>query len=178
MKKLNTYYLVAAIAIVVLLKFWFGTLPNDRPLLMLTPLAHIVSVVTGVELTFMPTEGYYLADLHVVINRSCSGVNFWCISFFLLCMVAAVYPLRSKVVTVLMVPVLLVVSYVFTLFVNASRILLALYINKWMITAKIVPPGWLHTGLGIFIYLFFLIGMYMLAQYLFSKYARTHEKSA
>lgn len=178
MKKDDTlYYYAAALVGLVLLKLWFETVPADGPSFLLAPLAVLIEQFTGTTAVFEPGTGYYYEQINIIINKSCSGFNFMCLCFILVCFLSFKH-IANKRNRILIIPVVSTISYFITLIVNTSRILIAVFVNSQIAFFAQNPPWWLHVAEGILIYLFFLIVIYLLTELLFTKLTRHNEKSA
>lgn len=152
-------------------------MPEDQPDFILAPVTRVVELLTGENATYIENRGYLLAGLNIVINKSCSGFNFMCITFGLICFVISGYPPRRKHSLYLLLLPTLICAYLFTLAVNTSRILLAVQINFRVQQWGFPIPDWLHLAEGVFVYLFFLILIYIITNSLFTKII-SHEKPA
>jgi len=67
-------------------------------------------------------------------------------------------------------------AYLMTILVNASRILLAIFIDRLGEQFISDQIGWLHQAEGIFIYLFFLIVIHLGFEHLFKRLTQRHAK--
>lgn len=177
MKRQNIYYYVAVVLVVVLLKLGFASVKDDGPALLLSPLAAVIELFTGTKATFHPGTGYYYDQINIIISKSCSGFNFICLSFLLLCFLSLKH-ITNERKRILVIPVVLTISYAIALIVNTSRILVAVFVNTQITSFSHTPPAWLHVAEGTFIYLFFLIVIYLLTELLFTKQTRHNEKSS
>jgi exosortase K len=156
--ELPYYGFIAFIFIVS--KLLYKNLGNDELLLFLTPVSFLVSFFTGSSLSFSAESGYYLPSLNILIDKSCSGFNFWLISFVMIGFTVVTYIQNRKRRVILLISSLLI-AYLLTIIANTSRIISILKMNN------ILPNldenyEWIHTAQGTFVYLFFLIGFYLL----------------
>src|SRR5688500_15337695 len=81
--KLNNnlpYYLIAA-AIFILLKFAFNLATHDELLFLLQPTDKLVELMTGSRSEYNTQQGYLHEELNILVDKSCSGFNFWVLSF-------------------------------------------------------------------------------------------------
>src|SRR5437016_1258435 len=70
--------------IFLLLKFWYASANNEDLGLFLKPTSNLVSLMTGSKWTMEGGYIYYFKNLHITIEKSCSGFNFFLISFVVL----------------------------------------------------------------------------------------------
>jgi len=148
---------------------------HDQLFFILKPTNGLVEIFTGSPSFYDATIGYYYPNLNITIEKSCSGFNFWLLAFVLSAFVSLNY-LQSKKAKAFIIPVMLVVSYLLTLFVNASRIVTSLAANSMTSAWYDHPVTWLHQAEGAFIYLMFLILFYSSLQFFYSKNFTRHEK--
>ena len=129
----------------------------------LTPTAHLVSVVTGATFTFQPGEGYFARDRLFLIEKSCAGINFMIAAFGML--VFALFHRVSSVTSAARVMgVSLLVSYLAAVAVNTARISLAM----WLAAHPAAVPAFnavdVHRLEGIVVYFGSLVLLYELVR--------------
>lgn len=169
-------YLIVGLLFVVL-KLGHSAAETGDLFFLLKPVASLVSLFSGAPYVYLPAEGFYYESLNIVIDKSCSGFNFGCLCFLTLCFPAFRY-ITGKKARCFVIPALLVLTYGFTVLVNTSRILLAILINKCIYVWNVIPPKWLHVAEGVFVYLFSLILIYIVFEFVLLKTIRPHEKLA
>lgn len=170
------YYLFTMI-IFMALKVWYTTTDHDQLLFILKPTQLLVEAFIGSSAIYDSTHGYFYPDLNITIEKSCSGFNFWLLSFTLFVFVALNH-LRSTAWKLLTIPLMLLLSYLLTPLVNASRIVTSIVANNYTQQFSDYPITWLHQAEGTFIYLFFLLLFYTVLQFFFLQHATRHEKIA
>jgi len=112
-----------------LLKFAFTFVSNDDLLFLLKPTDAIVRLLTGSSSFYLAENGYYHKELHILIDKSCSGFNFWILYFLLFSFLTLKYvdkPLHK----ILVISISLVFAYILTIFVNASRIFVSIVVKS------------------------------------------------
>ncbi len=159
MMSANYLYYFFTMVVFVVLKAIYPMTDHDQLLFILKPTNILVEFFTGSSSIYDATQGYYYPDLHITIEKSCSGFNFWLISFALSVFVSLNY-IKTKIAKILITPGMLLLSYILTLFVNTSRILASIKANHFVETFSDHPIDWLHQAEGSFIYLLFLILFY------------------
>ena len=70
------FYLAAGI-IFLLLKLGHSMADHNALQFLLWPTSKLVALMTGASSSYLPEGGYFHAQLNIVINKSCSGFNFW-----------------------------------------------------------------------------------------------------
>ena len=169
------YYLIAA-GLFILLKFGFTAAGNNDPAFLLKPTDKLVGLLTGSHSVCLVNSGYYHDKLNILIDKSCSGFNFWVLCFLMFTYLTVKYfdkPLHK----VMVIPAALVCAYFLTIFVNTSRIFASIVVQSQ--TMYILPGRQylIHEAVGVITNLSFLI----LAYYLIEKFLthrKRHEKSA
>ena len=154
----NLLYFGISAILFIGLKFIYSMLGIEQLWWLLRPTKALVETLTGSRASYTAEQGYFFERLNIVIDKSCSGFNFWLICFMLLVylILSARPQLKGRI---LVIPLALFIAYGLTLFVNSSRILLAITINKLAIIPHNIP--WLHEAEGAFVYLFFLTMIYL-----------------
>lgn len=144
---------------------------NDALIFILKPLSSIISIVTDASFSYSNETGFYFKNLNIAIDKSCSGINFWFISFVVFS-ISIIKVCKSNIQKVISIPLILVSTYILTLFANTSRILTSIFIAKQ--TSYDYP--WLHQTEGVFIYLSLLILVYTILNRSLSKFNNYNEK--
>jgi len=154
--KIKPYFFHGIILILaVFSKLTYSYATNDSLFFILKPLSSIVSFLISSDFIYINESGFYFENLNITIDKSCSGINFWIISFVVFSF-SFLRLARSNFKKFLSIPILLVLTFIFTLFANTSRILTSIIISK---QTNLDYP-WLHQAEGIFIYLSLLILVY------------------
>ena len=156
------YYLTAAV-IFILLKFAFAAAENEDLVFLLGPVDKFAGWLTGSRSVFIPQRGYFHETLNILIDKSCSGFNFFVLCFLCFSYLAVKYfdkPLRK----VLALGSSLGGAYFLTIFVNTSRIFVSIAVQNQ--TKNVFPhqQHLVHNAIGIIINLSFLVLAYYLAE--------------
>ena len=172
----NLPYYPAIGAIIFLLKWSYTTAgPGDLQVL-IRPVAGLVSLITGAAGEY-GEKGCYYAHLNIVIDKSCSGFNFLILCYGMLASLAipSVSGVRAKMLAVILA---LPGALLLTVLVNSARILSVYFVQQLSGAFREHPATWLHQAAGAFIYLFFLMLIYIGADFLIHKLSGRHAKSA
>lgn len=153
-------YGIIAMMIFIFLKFWYSEANNEDVLFLLKPINKLVNIVTGSNSIFQAEVGYINGNLNIIINKICSGFNFMLIGFLMLSFLMMKY-ISSGKMQLFILPLALMVSYGFTIIVNASRILFSVLINRF----SAGKSSFLHQFEGTFVYLSFLMLLYLSVDY-------------
>lgn len=122
---------------------------------LLKPVTGMIEVFSGCQ--SKPTlEGAFLfSEFNILIDISCSGFNFFLLCFGMF-VVMLIRHFNSSIRKLLAFPISLAIAYLLTIFVNTSRILVAILIQH---TLAFDHPA-IHLAIGVFIYLSSLIISY------------------
>jgi exosortase K len=161
----------------ILLKLGYTVANNDNLVFLLKPTNALVGLLTGSHAVYFSDRGYFYSNLNIVIEKSCSGFNFWILCFAMLSFLMQQHT-KSTLYKILSIPFCLGAAYLFTIFVNASRIFASIIIqHQANSVAPNIPHDVLHEIIGVTTNLSFLI----LAYYLLEKTLKNkhhHEKLA
>lgn len=120
------------------------------------PVAAAVAIYYGSDYHYNSDHAFAFDDLMIVIDKSCSGFNFFMISIVSMLLMMALTPVDKKktLLTILMIPL---IAYITTLLTNTSRIInLIEFQNKLSIGCGI-DESLSHTLIGSFIYMISLL---------------------
>lgn len=172
----NVPYYLAAIVLFFLLKFGYTIADNDHLVFLLKPIDKFFGLLTGSHSIYLPHEGYYHESLNILINKSCSGFNFWILSFLAFTYLGIKYSNNQKH-RILSLPAALLSGYLLTIFANTSRIFASIIIQNQ--TKFFLPDQQhlVHEAVGIITNLSFLILTYYFTE-IFLIHRRQNEKSA
>ena len=174
----NIYYYLLTLVSYVLLKFFYSLATIDELSFLLKPTNKLVGLVLNSKAQYLSEKGYYHDELNILIDKSCSGFNFWVLCFIMLSFLSFTY-LSKKKLKIIALPIVLAITYILTIAVNTSRILFSILIQKIQANNSIEKEfSWLHQAEGIFMYLFFLILIYLGFEYILKKINQNYEKLA
>lgn len=172
--KTNTLlYLFVAIGFILLKVFYKNAVVSDLKFL-LAPTNYIVSFCTNSPSIFQNDIGYYFKDLHITIDKSCSGFNFYCM-ILLMYAFFIIKELISKKSKWLALTMSFIICYCVTLIANTSRIIIAIY-SKNLLPQNLYKQTWMHETQGILVYLIYFILFFNLTKIIINKL--NHEKTA
>jgi exosortase K len=160
----NTPYYIAAMLLFFGLKFGYSTATTDDVWLLLAPTSKIVALLTSSQPEYSAVHGFLFQNLHITIEKSCSGFNFWLINFVLF-LFQTLKAAKTTVLKLLFFPFAATICYLLTVVVNASRILFAIKTNAIALHFGLdlhQKYAWLHETEGAIIYLTALIGFYLI----------------
>jgi exosortase K len=77
----NIPYYLTSVGLFVLLKVGFTFADNNDLAFLLKPTDKFVGLLTGSQSVFLAKDGFFYEKMNVVIDKSCSGFNFWILCF-------------------------------------------------------------------------------------------------
>ncbi len=173
----NIYYYLSAAALFILLKFGFASVGTESLSVLLAPVNKMVELVTGSNAFYLQGTGYSHQKLNIIIDKSCSGYNFFLLTFLMLTIHAV--PFFSRTIHKLAVlPFSLLIAYVLTLFVNTTRIVASIYFQKQLTNVLPLSPSVIHESIGVISNLSFLIAIYYFTDKLLTNNKYTHAQPA
>ncbi|MFM9948864.1 MAG: exosortase K [Saprospiraceae bacterium] len=159
----NIPYYLTAIGLFILLKFGFTLADNNDLTFLLNPTDKLVGLLTGSHSVYLSGRGYYHEHLNIIIDKSCSGFNFW-ILCFLLFTYLAVKHFHKSLHKFLTIPTALIGAYLLTMFVNTSRIFASIIVQAQTKNIFLNQQPIIHEAIGIITNLTFLILAYILIE--------------
>jgi exosortase K len=126
----------------------------------LSPTAQVVGTVTNTAFVAVPAEGYVSYERLVVIEKSCAGINFLVAAFGMLT-IALLHRVRSASSGLGVVAASLSAGYLAAVFVNATRITIALWLADRPSAVLSLGAGQMHRLEGIVVY---FAGLVLLAE--------------
>ena len=135
---------------------------------MLGPLSFIVGLLSGLHFEFNPLVGYVNHSGNVILGTTCAGINFMII--LIMASAFTFLPKLSFKEQFVCAPFLIIIAWIFSLFVNASRVSIAIKLISWQRYVHALGTDKAHEALGVFYYLFFLMLYYFIVQKLITNH--------
>ncbi|MCD2426156.1 exosortase K [Niabella pedocola] len=168
---------VAGSLILILLKLLLRQSDADDLYFLLAPVSAIIEATGNYHAQFISGAGFFFRDLHVIINKSCSGAT-----FMLTALLPAGYLLLSYSRNVKSFfktfPIALLFVYFLTILANTTRILTAIKLGGTSFLMGHIAPEKLHELLGMITYLFYLISAFLLTEKLLQLKSRKYAHPA
>jgi exosortase K len=159
----NIPYYASVILLFLLLKFGFTVADNNDLTFLLKPTDKLVGLLTGSGSVYSADCGFYHEKLNILIDKSCSGYNFWILSFLLFAYVA-IKNFNKPMPKILCIPFALVGAYLLTIFVNTSRIFVSIIVQAHTDLIFNKQQHIIHEAIGIITNLTFLVLAYILIE--------------
>ena len=159
----NIPYYLTAVGLFILLKFGYTLAKNNDLTFLIKPTDKLVGLLTCSHSVYLAKSGYYHEHLNIVIDKSCSGFNFW-ILCFLLFTYLTVRHFNKTLNKILSIPTALIGAYLLTIFVNTSRIFASIVVQSQTKKILLNHQHILHEAIGIITNLTFLILAYVLIE--------------
>ena len=160
-KNISLY--ITGATIFILMKIAYRQAETNDLTFLLSPTSQLVGIVTGSKPVHQAESGYYFESLHIFIDKSCSGFNFWALSFFLFLYLAVKHfnKISNKILSI---PIALITAYLLTVLVNSSRIFVSIIVQSRTKNIITTQQHLLHEGIGIITNLTFLILTYIIIE--------------
>lgn len=155
-KNKNLIYYLLMIGIFILFKIWFIYADNTSLAFILKPTSKLVGMVTGSSSIYLDESGYYFQDTNIIIDKSCSGFNFWLLCYTMLFFLV-LKSLHKNSHKLLAIPAVMLGAYILTILVNTSRIFVSLTIQNSLISFLQIEQHIIHETIGVITNLSFLI---------------------
>jgi len=159
----NIPYYLTAVGLFILLKFAFTLADNDDLIFLLKPTDKLVGLLTGSHSIYFADKGFYHDKLNILIDKSCSGFNFWILSFLVFTYLTVKY-LDKPLHKILTIPTALLCAYVLTIFVNTSRIFASVIVQTQTKNFFANKQHLIHEAVGVITNLTFLVLTYYLIE--------------
>ena len=167
----NYLFYFTIFSIFIVLKFVFSK--SNSLIFLISPIDKMVGIATNSNSTFIPPGGYYHEKLNIIIDKSCSGFNFWLICFLVLSFLISRY-IKNRLYCLAALPALLFISYALAILINSLRIIYFVNTQGLRQIFNLSRFSWLHQAEGTLIYLSSLIIIYMIFNYLLNKFRGEH----
>jgi exosortase K len=159
----NIPYYLTTVGLFILMKFGFTIAGNNDLTFLLKPTEKLIGLLTGSQSVYLSESGYFHEHLNIIIDKSCSGFNFW-ILCFLLFTYLTVRHFDKSIHKFLTIPTALFGAYVLTIFVNTSRIFVSIVVQSQTKSIFLNHQDIIHEAIGITTNLTFLILAYVLIE--------------
>lgn len=141
--------------------------------IILKPVAIIVGYFKGIEFRFEEGIGYINDINKIIIAKECAGIKFMLIAIALLMVDSfCLYNEMGSIRLSKSVVVGFVMSYITTIVANACRIIILISIEQYVKVMFEKMRYVIHMGVGVVIYVSFLIGLHMLWVIIMSGFKR------
>lgn len=164
------------LVLLIVLKLFHREAQTDDLLFLLKPISFLVAQMTGMDFIFVPGQGYLNADSSILIDKSCSGMNYLMILWTTLCFAAGSWQQKPHFKVVLF-SFLLPLSYGLAVLANSSRIIQIIFLGKRYPNSVFLHSPMGHEMLGILVYFSLLIVFYLIFQSFNSRKLIPHGKN-
>ena len=140
-----------ALASAFFLKDWFKAASPKDLHWMLSPLAHLVSLLNGHVFIFHPVYGFISVETKTIIAPACSGINFLLMCFCMLSLQGQLH-LRRWLACLGWLLYSAAFSYLAALVINGMRIVFSMWLFQHKIEYGFLTMDRLHRICGIVLY--------------------------
>ena len=156
------YYLTAA-GFFVLLKICFIFADNNDLTFLLKPTDMLVGLLIGSQSVYIIDYGFFHEKMNIVIEKSCSGFNFWILCFLVFAYLGLKYS-NKHLHKILTIPTALLFAYFLTIFANTSRIVASIVVRNQTVGIFPSKQPLIHEVVGITTYFTLLVLVYFLIE--------------
>lgn len=157
----SLFLLIVIISVCFLMKLWFSFSSTENLFFILKPVNWLVHATINGSFNIRDDGSYYYPRFNVLIDKSCSGFNFLIICWGALSSVL-IKTSKGWGTNLLGLSRAMLIAYVLTIAVNASRIIISITLLQFSANAEWVSSNWFHEALGSLIYIISLLLTYLL----------------
>lgn len=117
-----------------ILKTWYSTSQLNDLSILLAPTNYLVEFILGQKSTYIEHSGYYFPTLNVLIDKTCSGFNFFLLTFSLFS-ILGVSKFTKYTQYVLILLSACILAYFLTVLVNNFRIYVSIFIEEGLLNS-------------------------------------------
>lgn len=167
LKKNIPYYLIT-LALFLLLKLGHAFALTNNLIFILKPTNMLTSMLTGQPSFYVQNKGYYYPQDDIIIDKYCSGVNFWLLCFAMLAFLCLKY-FHKAYQKLLVILFSCIGAYLLTIFVNSSRIFASIVMKRQDVPFISQNQEVIHEAVGVLTNLAFLVLTYIAVERFFTK---------
>jgi len=154
--KKSIAFILIAVVIGFALKQFYAVSSTSHLLFILLPVNSMIELFFNLKSSYDAETGFYFESLNIVIDKSCAGINFWIVAFWAAVSIWVKQGPYLKYKVLIFIG-LLMLTYIFTIFANASRIAIAIIALQLNDKITFFNAPWFHEAQGAFVYLLFLL---------------------
>jgi exosortase K len=157
----NLVLIIILLLLIIFFKLLFNNAKNKDILIFLTPVSTIAGLGTGENFHLDDEKGYVNNNGTIIINRFCSGINYFLIALILSLIVA--FPFNAKLkCKIIIICLYFLFCYLLSLTANSSRIIISISVEKLRVLFNWNENGkWFHYLEGIVTFFTFLLLYYL-----------------
>ena len=159
--KTKLFWFAVVLTAIWAMKRYYSDAGADDLWWILSPTAHLAGGITRVSFLMEPGAGYLSRERLFLIEKSCAGVNFMIAAFAMLTFVLR-RRIRSLTSGAIVVAGSLLAAYAAAVLVNATRIVMAMWLMVHPLAFSGLTPAQIHRLEGICVYFAGLVLMYEL----------------
>jgi exosortase K len=157
-KTQNTIFLAFVGLIVIAIKAFYSVATWWQLRFILAPTNFLVTLFVNQETKLDIDKGYVYPNVGIVIDKFCAGINFWLIAFLTVFFAKQAY-YQEFIPKLKLFMVVFVATFFLTIFTNASRIIVAIRLQK--LPFEWIQTTWFHEAQGTFMYFTVLLLVYI-----------------
>ena len=161
MMRKNAVFYLLGLTMAMFFKYWYSAATVDELSFLLSPVNKLTSLLTGQESVYQVSQGHYFQAFNIIINKSCSGFNFFTLCSIMLIFLSVGYfnNWRHKAIAF---GLSLLLAFGSTILVNTCRIYVSIKLKGLNIAA--LEGAYVHQLIGVCFFLFFLLMLYFVVK--------------
>lgn len=157
--------LLLSIFFLVGINFVRPLMSNDSLQFLLYPTQKLVGFFLGLNFNYTSEMGYLCSTMPIAIEKSCSGINYFNVVTVVSIICLFAYLSKVRIPKLLMlVPALIVFGYIFTVLVNAVRIIIGIKLQAFAFNHSWFPNHFMHELVGVFYLIVFIVLYFLLTR--------------
>ncbi len=165
-------FLLLGLACLFAMKLLYAIATLNDLTFLLAPVSMLVGLSQNAPSWFQADQGYIFPTLNIIVDASCAGGNFMILSFAVLGYVCW-NELTPPKLSLYLLPVLLISSWLIAIVANVSRINVILMTRAFGDVHPWVVSDAFHELQGAFVYLTMLVLIFILTRYAIRKLKHT-----
>jgi len=171
----NLFYVFFIVAFLVL-KYFHKFSTTEDLLFLLKPINQIIEFFLGAQSLTLDDGAFLFPELEVIIDKSCSGFNFFILSFLMIAANGMKY-FNAFIHKIGFIMFAVCAGYLLSILVTSARIITSILIEYKLQDIFSIDAKLAHQSIGILTNISFLIIIYLVLDHLLNKLT-THEKLA
>ena len=143
---------MTGLTLFLVLKTWHSWTDVEGVSFLVWPSTQLIASFSGMTFEYQEGIGYFFREWNILVDKSCSGFNWWMLAFLLGTFTSLQHLPKAKL-NGLVLPILLIITYCLTILVNTTRILIACLIEPQLAESF----SSIHLWEGVIVYLSFLM---------------------
>jgi exosortase K len=129
----------------------------------------------NINFSYYENLGFLSEDMNINIGKSCLGINFFIVMFFMI-ITSFVKNIKSSINKLFFILLVLIYSYMATILSTSARIIGSICIMRLIPVGYMKYERLIHEFVGVSFYFTYMIGSYYIFLKGFEKWGKVYEK--